>query len=708
STENDLGTSSSDVDLCITTPLNSQLKTVQQLAAAFRRHGMQRVFCVPRAKVPIVKLWDADLHLSCDMNINNPLALVNTRMIKTYVAIDPRVRPFAMIIKHWARRRVLNDAANGGTISTYTWICIVINFLQMRSPPILPALHKIPHTLAPDNQVINGNNTSFCEDLSQLEGFGLANKETLGGLLYAFFRRYAIEYDYDHHVISVREGSYITKESKNWHIPGKQYKLLCVEEPLDTTRNLGNSSDMASTKGLREEFRRALDILHQRGSLHQVCQQWVFPPSYYHNVPRKGHYNPNNYTPGRRYIYGYRSHNYYEDDHYYDDDDDDDEDEDEEDDFPVMPHRETHSAGGNGSSASAKAVTTLLGISFKKRSNSMSSTGTSSHHGSGSIYHNTGKGSGSSGGTKGASGAKDRSTSRPRRSSCASSIAGETSGDGKSSTSTSRARGSRASGGDETVASGSSPSKSNSTQSGSSSLSSSSLTPKSASGGSHHRISGDKSNSGSGASRTNRRQKSGEGASSSTSNSGGSRRSGGSHGGSNSGGNSSGSHRAPRAMVEFNLAEIASTAPKWMSRTRGDASTAPSKNGDATTTWSSSMGEEGPCGTDANGAPSSVTNGGCNGSGGTSGSEGGSNVRGKKQKQRRHHNVVWSTNSNRGSETLSSRGNGVETEKAKPIFVVAGDDIVGIPRPSSTPPPSSQESSAATATVATSTLSDSA
>lgn len=51
-----------------------------------------------------------DRHLSCDMNINTPLGLMNTQLIKTYVAIDPRVRPFAMIIKHWARKRVLNDA----------------------------------------------------------------------------------------------------------------------------------------------------------------------------------------------------------------------------------------------------------------------------------------------------------------------------------------------------------------------------------------------------------------------------------------------------------------------------------------------------------------------------------------------------------------------------------------------------------------------
>ena len=71
---------------------------------------MQKVVCVPQAKVPIVKIWDPELELACDMNVNNTLALENTRMIRTYVQIDPRVRPLAMIIKHWTRKRILNDA----------------------------------------------------------------------------------------------------------------------------------------------------------------------------------------------------------------------------------------------------------------------------------------------------------------------------------------------------------------------------------------------------------------------------------------------------------------------------------------------------------------------------------------------------------------------------------------------------------------------
>jgi DNA polymerase sigma len=70
---------------------------------------MERVVCVP-AKVPIVKMWDPELDMAADVNVNNTLALENTRMVKSYVQLDERVRPLAMIIKHWTRQRALNDA----------------------------------------------------------------------------------------------------------------------------------------------------------------------------------------------------------------------------------------------------------------------------------------------------------------------------------------------------------------------------------------------------------------------------------------------------------------------------------------------------------------------------------------------------------------------------------------------------------------------
>ncbi|KAG0347881.1 hypothetical protein BG004_006677 [Podila humilis] len=466
--------------------------------------------------------------LSCDMNINTPLGLMNTKMIKTYVSIDPRVRPFAMIIKHWARRRVLNDAANGGTISTYTWICIVINFLQMRSPPILPALHKMPHTLSPDNQVINGNNTSFCDDLSQLEGFGFANKETLGGLLYAFFRRFAIEFDYDNHVISVREGCYLTKESKGWHIPGKQYKLICVEEPFDTTRNLGNSSDMTSSKGLKEEFRRALDILYQKCSLDLVCAQYVFPPSYYHNSNNNTRKSPNgtlvsrdNSYAGRRYINSYRN-NYYYDDLDYDDDDEDDETEPISRELSVM---ETLNIGTRPPSSknpiSSNNNNHQNNQDFKSRESSSNSRNTQSKENSSSARP---KGDQNSRG-------QARNSTRNQK-------------DGGSTESTSNAKsGSR------------SLSSSKNEKSGSTGSSSSSSARKSRNKG---------SGSGDG-------QKSGGGG-------------GGRSGGSGNGGGNGSSGRPSRSAVEFSLADIATVAPKILSAAKKaeQAAQRSETNGDST------------------------------------------------------------------------------------------------------------------------------
>jgi DNA polymerase sigma len=109
STGNKLGTTESDVDICITTDCK-ELEQVCVLAEFLAYQGMQRVVCVSVAKVPIVKIWDPDLKLACDLNVNNPVALENTQMIRAYVEIDDRVRPLAMIIKHWTKRRVLNEA----------------------------------------------------------------------------------------------------------------------------------------------------------------------------------------------------------------------------------------------------------------------------------------------------------------------------------------------------------------------------------------------------------------------------------------------------------------------------------------------------------------------------------------------------------------------------------------------------------------------
>ncbi|KAJ5576001.1 PAP/25A-associated [Penicillium sp. DV-2018c] len=271
SSGNKLCSSDSDVDICITTDYK-ELEHVCLLAEILARHGMERVVCVSHAKVPIVKIWDPELRLACDMNVNNTLALENTRMIRTYVEVDERVRPLAMTIKHWTKRRNLNDAALGGTLSSYTWICLIISFLQLRDPPILPSLQARPHKkrTTPDGVVC-----SFDDDLKTLSQFGRKNKQSVGELLFQFFRYYGHEMDYENNVISVRDGTLIDKEAKGWHL--QLNNRLCVEEPFNTFRNLGNTADDTSFRGLHLELRRAFKYI-ANGDLEQCCEQFVFPP----------------------------------------------------------------------------------------------------------------------------------------------------------------------------------------------------------------------------------------------------------------------------------------------------------------------------------------------------------------------------------------------------------------------------------------------
>lgn len=162
--------------------------------------------------------------------------------------------------------------ALGGTLSSYTWICLIINFLQTRSPPIVPNLQQ--QSLGEKGASGDLPSTKFEDNLEKIAGFGDANKTTLGGLLFDFFRYYGHEIDYEKHVMSVREGRLLSKEDKGWHL--LQNNRLCVEEPFSTTRNLGNTADDSSFRGLHQEIRRAFKAIIE-GNLDECCEQYEYP-----------------------------------------------------------------------------------------------------------------------------------------------------------------------------------------------------------------------------------------------------------------------------------------------------------------------------------------------------------------------------------------------------------------------------------------------
>jgi hypothetical protein len=135
----------------------------------------------------------------------------------------------------------------------------------------LPALHQ-RNNLKLVKQ--DGTRSEFADDIPKLRGFGSKNKESLASLLFQFFRFYAHEFDYDKYALSIRMGKLLTKTEKKWHIGSNN--ALCVEEPFNTMRNLGNTADDTSFRGLHMELRRAFDKIAE-GRFDECCEQYVFP-----------------------------------------------------------------------------------------------------------------------------------------------------------------------------------------------------------------------------------------------------------------------------------------------------------------------------------------------------------------------------------------------------------------------------------------------
>ncbi|EPY50511.1 poly(A) polymerase Cid11 [Schizosaccharomyces cryophilus OY26] len=263
STESRLAIHQSDIDVCIVTRGNGKLRSTCQLAYILHscmqelRNGMKRITCVPRARVPIVKMWDPQLNISGDININNDVAKLNTEMLHLFVKIDPRVRALGLIIKYWAKQRSLNDAVGCGTITSYTLSCMIVNFLQTRKPCLLPSMMELN-----DRRT---NNIHFLTDLGNFQKNSFQNKSSLGELLLDFFRYYGFVYDYKESVVSVRSGTLLDKRSKGWNMD--MNNSLCVEEPFNTSRNLANTADDTSVKGLQSEFQRAFRLLSEYPAL---------------------------------------------------------------------------------------------------------------------------------------------------------------------------------------------------------------------------------------------------------------------------------------------------------------------------------------------------------------------------------------------------------------------------------------------------------
>lgn len=201
-----------------------RLTILENIAQALSVHlGMTQVSTRLTARIPIVEFHDPLLNLDGDISLHNSLALCNTKLLRVYAEIDPRVRCLAYIIKHWAKARHLNSPQDG-TLSSYGFVLTLIHFLQRRPVPILPNLQQLPpywrggpvhaSQLAACSVLATSVDGSQCnvyflqpdmQQLQLLKRMAEENKESVAQLLLEYFRYFAWLFDTRHEVVSIRK-----------------------------------------------------------------------------------------------------------------------------------------------------------------------------------------------------------------------------------------------------------------------------------------------------------------------------------------------------------------------------------------------------------------------------------------------------------------------------------------------------------------------
>lgn len=227
----------------------------------------------------------------------------NSQLLRRYLMQHPCARPGAMILKEWSKRSGVNNSVNGFLTSYAVAIMWIYFLVQKEVVTFVDPVHDVPASLegCPKNPVyVPMIDPSWTPEERE------ANATMAGTLLIEFFYFYAVEFDWQRHVVSLNRREITTKQSLGWvggelgdasrrmamnHVTEStstgittsttstvrrhvtQYNF-CIEDPYEDNLNLGRHMGLSKTLKVQSELYRGLLSLLKDGE-RDAC---VFPP----------------------------------------------------------------------------------------------------------------------------------------------------------------------------------------------------------------------------------------------------------------------------------------------------------------------------------------------------------------------------------------------------------------------------------------------
>lgn len=288
-----------DLDLVVVgVPFSVKPDFMEKLKDAIAELGC-KVLKLDKVRVPVIKVSSENPKVEVDINFESQLALHNTLLLKNYAKANPLVADLGRIVKLWARARKINDPRNG-TLCSYAYILMVLHYL-VNVEHLVPNLQLLVRR--PDGvEFCEGYDVSFCP-AEHVHKDVFANHPdvrvkpqppTLEYLIRGFFRYYGDRrgFQWSQDCISLRSpGGIVSKQSKDWvgarfDDKGNRHRyLVAIEDPFEHNHNVGRTVPHNGIVAIREEFRRAHQMI---GSVYHFPNRgWVWFPT--PNTPSDSH-----------------------------------------------------------------------------------------------------------------------------------------------------------------------------------------------------------------------------------------------------------------------------------------------------------------------------------------------------------------------------------------------------------------------------------
>lgn len=250
-----------DADLCMLTAQAVDGLHVLQTLAAFlgtMRDGLRcwsHVAVIRSARRPVLRCVHMPTGLQCDVTVNNRDALRNTAMIACYARADRRLGVLVHVLKRW-----LAGLVGVRHVSRYALTLLIIGFLQLTSPPVLPNLQA-------------GRDAGEFAQAPEPGSMQTHNEEPVAGLLCGFLR-FLADTDWAHVACCIRLGRPVVRDALAQECPPLRLGVLCIQDPFELSHNVAQSVGAAEVMRLRTNARAALARLHA-GRYEQLDALWA-------------------------------------------------------------------------------------------------------------------------------------------------------------------------------------------------------------------------------------------------------------------------------------------------------------------------------------------------------------------------------------------------------------------------------------------------